>query len=259
MSCLGIDTASPFFWVFLSGLFFGAAFSKIIFTPSKNGYKWSIFSFYLSFSIMLALAGVFIPGARNILDIRLFYLFLAVVIISFFSIKYKKAFGIPLLSLFLVIFIISIINFKPWSCFKESTEITKFRLLSRNNNIMKLEFFSQERESVFVSIKGDSFVPLIDYLKFNEYYLFLRERNLYHFNGIKALSEDSSLNIFLFSDQNEDSEKSEKVVSFLGQLPGVDSVRTVISPFKPLLLREYSIVLNKNGTLDFVFIPLLSK
>ena len=137
-----------------------------------------------SLAIGLLMVAVFLPGPEKILRWSSFYVFCSGVILSFFALRFKKAFGLPL-TLLLVMFVIVVSLFlQSLIAFTGETEIARVRILSADEDGMKLELIPTDEEPVIVELDGEYFSPVVKIIIFEDAWVFLGSRTMYRFEGV---------------------------------------------------------------------------
>ncbi|MEW5817039.1 MAG: hypothetical protein AB1798_16790, partial [Spirochaetota bacterium] len=189
MNCNLFDSSNPYFWIFLSAIFFGAATGKSTVSCKKKEnsekaktIKWTLVYLYLSLSIIFVLAAVFIPGAHRFKDIRLLYFFAAISLLFALGFRFKKTCGIILIILLFGLFIGKLFILQGWSCLKTTGEVMSFRLLAKHDGVMKLEITDPKNDSIFINVEGDTFTPAFHVLRLESYYFFVEGHLLYSFD-----------------------------------------------------------------------------
>ncbi len=267
MDCLGFDTGDAFFWVFLSAFFFGAAISRASSIPSRKrnperdrNVKWSFFSIYLSISILLALAGLFIAGSEEILTIRLLFFFGGVTGVSFFAVRFKKSIGLSLIIVVIVLFFSLPVILQPWTCFNmKQKKIMEFRVLSIKDDIIKLELLFEEESSEVIDLGSSALSVIAGELVFSEHFIFFRKKRLYRLEGFRAYSIEEKDGEKVYA-RKESADYYLSLVGLQGQIiklliekssliPGIAYTRMETKPFRPIVIQKYAITIPEEGEL----------
>jgi len=257
MICSGFDISSPFFWIFLSALFTGAAFSRISIISSRQRNpehsrksKWVFVSLYLSAAVLFALLAVFIPGADKIIDYRLVYFFTAVMVLSFLVFRFKLIVGIPIFIILTILLFVFSFSLSDWSCYQESDEVASIRALSVGDNQLKIEIQQLDDEIRFISIDGDSFAPVFQILEFPDYFFIARVKTFYRFIEISVHNDEIEVPPISIS---HNSDSSFNLINFIiEKFPAFLCYNTsTTDPFTPVLFREYKInIHNRTISID---------
>ncbi len=194
---------NPFFWIFLAGLFFGAALKSATIIPSRKSNpekarrnKWFFFCIYASLAVAAALGGIFIPGPDRILDLRLAFVFAAVSTMAAAGLRFKRACGIPLLCVGLLCSFAVLLYMRNWIAVTEGEIIARVRILSSVPAETKIEVFSSDgipiakdkpkETSWFLSLKGESFAPIIDILRVPDLLFFFGGTDFFRLSGFES-------------------------------------------------------------------------
>ena len=191
--------AAPFGWFFIAGVFLGAAASRATrrITASNDperskSKKWSLVSLFLFFSVVLAVAGGFIPGAEKVQDIRILYISGCAVFLSFLMLRFRKAVGLPLALVMVVVAILMVLFSQALISFSGETKIAQIRVLSAHELRMKLEVDVPYRQPYFFELNGEYFVPIVKVINFDELYFFPVRKNWYRFEGVASFRAEKA-------------------------------------------------------------------
>lgn len=205
MACSGAYIGSYFFWAALSGAFLGFALSRVTRFATRYGsperirsWKWIFFSIYASTSVILALAGAFLSSSlckspfrlgvsEEFLDDRIAYMFGASTVLSFFSLRFKRAVGILILFLLFVATIASGLMLYPWEAPMDNSPIAQFRVLSQDDEGMSVEIISSKHDSMFQRISGGGLQIHGLLLSAADYYFFIKKPFLIRLTGFSHM------------------------------------------------------------------------
>ena len=260
---------SPYPWIFLSAIAFGAAISRATMSTRKKKeperartWKWVFVCVYLSIAILLGLSAVFIPGPRMILDVRLAYLAAIVAGAAFFIFRFKKALGIPVFFLLIVLIIAVGLFLQSVMAFTGETEIAKIRVISADGSRMKLEVVPREGETEMLDMEGNYFAPVVKIIIFDDFWVFLGAKTWYRFAGVMSFRTVREGGKDVYRQGNTDfyfpaaSGISEAV--FMGyeryerNIPGVKAVQVDVIMKKAEELGSYSIRVQNDGGVEII-------
>jgi len=233
MSCSGIDIFNPFSWIIFSGLLMGAAVTGLLKGKRRN---WTLFSFFLSGSLLLALLGLFLPGPEKFLHIRILYFFIGSSVIGTAGTWLWKSLGLVVFLFVSLSIIIIPVAFRPWNCFTESIEVGRFRLVSQSGSSKTVEItMNGEVSASYRKMEGEEIEIEFELLKTEDYYFFLRERNLYRVRkGLFSPGEP-------FSGLPES--LSRLILNYQSRIPGIEFSTVKSAPFIPDSFTTYVISL----------------
>ncbi len=245
MAFEAILVSTPYTWFFLSGVFFAAAVSRMTRSPkgsdrhdAQKSRKWSLVSLGLFFAVVMAVAGVFIPGADKVQDIRILFLFGGTVCLVFAALRFKKAVGLPLGIALVLASVVGLLFFQSFTSFTGETGIATVRVLFANDKRMSLEVMPRNRQSIHVELAGEYFAPVVKIVIFDDLYIFLGSKTWYRFEGITSFSVVQQEEDLRFRQEDTDhyfshaSGISRTLYGFFERyeekIPGVKSVRVEI-------------------------------
>ena len=201
MACNGAFLDSHFFWIFVSGLYTGFALSWITRSENKadnsnkkRSWKWVLFLGYLSLSVVLALAGAFLPSSlctrpirlsvsERFLDDRLLYMYGAAAGFGFLTSRFKRAGGIPGLFLLFITVLLILVLLLPWSATDEDGAIAQFRILSQDDSGISVELIRSGGDVTFQHLEGSAVQIHLDLLIAEDYFFFIKKPFLHRLAG----------------------------------------------------------------------------
>lgn len=251
----------PFFWVCLSAFFFGAGFSRVTRFVRADRYneklktrKWVIVCSCFSLCIISAICTLLLPGSKELADIKYLFLFLFFAGISFIGLRFKKAFGIPVLFLFIFCFFIILLFFQSLTSFTGETEIAKVSMLSVQKNFMTMDLVFPDNRSEILELKGSSFAPVVKVIIFDDLLVFFGIKTWYRFVGIGTFEKENEKGIQPFADSYEFKRGpgiSRAIYRFFEEyeerIPGIKSVQTEVSKKTAKEFSTYSILVQNDG------------
>ena len=190
--------SSPVLWLFLSGIAFGAAVSRV--TRRIRGdmdreqavtRKWVIVSLGLSLGVGFFMLGTFVPGAEKLLRWTNLYVFAAGFGVSFLTLRFKKAAGLPFLLILIVFLIVVVLFFQSLVAFTGETEIGRVNVLSADGETMTLELTPTDQEPVIIQLEGEYFSPVVKVVIFEDFWVFLGSKTWYRFVGVTSFHSDA--------------------------------------------------------------------
>jgi hypothetical protein len=223
---------TPYSWFFLSAIAFGAALSRATRGTRREvqrnraiSRKWTMVSIYLSLAVIMAMGGVFIPGAEKVRDFKILYLFIAAAGLSFLVFRFKKAIGLPFALCISVLIILLLLFFRSLTAFTGETEIARVRVLSAQNERMKLEVILHDPydrsdrsdrsdrkdrsdiihgEPILITLKGQYFAPIVKVIIFDDLYVFLGTKTWYRFLGMTSFRLEKTVDGLRFRQEDSD-------------------------------------------------------
>jgi hypothetical protein len=186
-----------FFWGLLAGMFLGGAVSRATMLPRKaknpekaRERKSSLSYLNLTLMVIVAIFGVFIAGPRGLLDMRLLYYFGGAMVFFFLCFRFKKIIGIPLLLIVATSSIAFSLYLQNWEPFNGETVVGEVRTLSAQEDLLNLEFIDKTDNSRFISLKGSYYIPMLELLYLDDYYVPLGSKTSYHLKGFISSNGD---------------------------------------------------------------------
>jgi hypothetical protein len=272
---------SPFPWVFLAGLFSGAALSRAL-RPVRRRHgrreheqpagedprrtaKWMFFTLYLSLAVVMGLGALFVPGSARFLDVRLLYLYGAATLLFFLVFRFRRVVA-PIAVVLLIALVVTVLLFlQALNAFTGETEIGQVRCLSAGGGRMKLDVLPEKGEPVIVSMDGSYFAPIVKVVVFSDYFVFLGARSWYRFEGITSFAMEKQQSGTALRQQNTDfyfpepSGVPEALWGFYERhersIPGVRSVQIEMDLKRARELSVYSLRIQNDGGLQIVELP----
>ena len=207
-------------------------------------WKWTVASLGLSVSILLALGGVFVPGAEKLRDLRLLYLYIGAVPVAVLMFRFKKAFGLPLILLLISVVIVFMLFIRSIVSFTGETEIARVRVLKTTGSSMKLEIIRPDKDgSDLVDLKGEYFAPIVKLIIFDDLLVFLGTSTWYRFVGLTSFRLAKDGDNFKLKQEDTDyyfphaSGISESLFGLFekyeAHIPGIKSVQIDMSLKRP--------------------------
>jgi hypothetical protein len=197
MTILSALSASPFPWVVVAGLFFGAAVASATVRvrgrkdPERaRARKWVSACVLLSVAIVLGLGALFIPGPSKILDMRLAWAAGAAAALAFVALRFKKSAGIPIVVVLAVAVVSAGLFLRSIRAFTGETEIGVVRVIGADDASMRLELIPRERDPVLLTMNGVYFSPIVKVVIFNDLFVFLGARTWYRFEGMTSFDRN---------------------------------------------------------------------
>ena len=234
--------SSPIPWLFLSGIALGAAVSRVTRKVREDmdreravTRKWVAVSLSFSLGVAFIMVGTFVPGAEKLLRWVNLYVWAAGFGVSFLTLRFKKAVGLPFL-LVLIAFLIAVVLFiQSLVAFTGETEIARIRVLSADREGMMLELTPTDEEPVIIQLDGEYFSPVVKVVIFEDYWVFLGGKSWYRFEGIISFRIEEKDGEFRLKQGEKDfyferpSGISESLYRFFEKnekrIPGVKSVQ----------------------------------
>jgi hypothetical protein len=194
---------TPHPWLFVAGLFCGAALNRAL-RPSAyprwrtsdperaQAAKWMFFTLYLCLAVVAALGAVFVPGPEKILDLGLLYLFLGSTAFFFLVFRFKKTVGLLAVILAIALAGTILLFLQSLNAFTGETEIGQVRVLDVQEERMKLEILPSREESVITWLDGSYFAPVVKVVIFDDYFVFLGAKTWYRFEGVTSFDMEKT-------------------------------------------------------------------
>jgi nitrate reductase NapE component len=257
----------------LAGIFVGAAVSRASVRSSHrrnperaNTVKWILFCIFLSVGIILAMIAVFVSGPVGIVDWRLRLIAGVAAALSFCATRFKKALGIPILVLLLACMACIGLFLQSIHAFTGETTIATVRIISANDESMRLELIPRDGEPVLLNLEGDYFAPIVKVVIFDDLLVFLGAKTWYRFDGVtsfKLVKEDGEYRFrqgstdFYFHQPPGISEVLWRLFEANEKrIPGIRTVQVEMDLKKPnTQVREfatYDVVVRNNGGVEIV-------
>jgi hypothetical protein len=258
---------SPFPWVFIGSLFVGWAVSRATLRtahrrdPERARHrKWVGVCVLLSLAVIFGLVALFLPGPEKIANPALLFLAVATAAVSLAAFRFKKALGLPVLVLALLLVAAVGLLLQSLHAFTGETEIARVRVISASGREMKVELLPQGGETQEFTLKGDYFAPVVKVVIFSDLYVFLGAKSWYRLEGL--ISNRSQVADLARPEAeyrvSHPSGISESLFAFLesadNRIPGIKSVQTEITLKKARELGAYSIRVQNDGGVEVVSI-----
>ncbi len=187
MSYFEFLVGTPFFWITLAGLWSGASLSRVSRPASRialyrsgrganleliRSRSLSLFYLGMSAAMVCAIAGIFVPGSRKILDERLIWTYAAATILSFLGFRFRRAAGFPLLLLCSLVVLAGAAALSPYTVVREPRDALALRPLSIDENGTELEIIepaSLPTDHAFFHVNSIAVKATVQMLTFSDY------------------------------------------------------------------------------------------
>jgi hypothetical protein len=260
---------SPFPWVFLAALAFGATLSRLTRpageSPDRDrarSRKWVLFCVGLSLAVVFGLAALFAAGPERIKDVKLLWLAGVAAGLSFLAFRFRKALGIPVLLLSILLIAATALFLQSLHAFTGETEIAKVRVVSSKDSGMKLELIPTAGQTEMLDMEGQYFAPVVQVVIFNDFWVFLGAKTWYRFLGLTSFKSVTQAGRATYRQGNTDfyfpkpSGISEALYSYFekneGKVPGIKSVQVNIDMKRAQDLASYSIRVQNDGGVEII-------
>ncbi len=254
--------SSPLPWAILAGLFVGAAVAHAsIRTRHKthpdraHARKWVVACVLFSIAIVVALLGVFIPGPSKIVDIRLAWAAAIAAVVAFGALRFRKAFGIPVLILLVAFAVLLGLFFQSIRAFTGETQIASVRVISVPSSSMRLEISPRGAEPVLLTMDGVYFAPIVKVVIFDDLLVFLGARTWYRFEGMTSFDVNlrQGSKDFRFSSPSGISEQLWAIFERNEtRIPGVKTVQIEMPSKRAVEFTTYGIMVQNDGGVEVV-------
>ena len=135
--------------------------------------------FTLSGAVIFFLLGLFLPGAAKILDKRLLYWFVGIVLIGALGFRFRKSIGLPLLFLTSLVILFFLIGTYPLTCFSNNDPVFTFEVLRSGESYVMVEKQNDDRKALHLEIPGTSASAELGMIHTEDYYFFMKNRHAY--------------------------------------------------------------------------------
>jgi hypothetical protein len=256
---------SPFPWVFLAALLLGAAAARATRgtrrkrDPERARHrKWVIFCVLLSGAAVLTLAAVFVPGPARIVDPALTYLAAGTAIVAFAALRFRKALGIPVLVLAVLLAAAVGLFLQSLRAFTGETEIGRVRVIEADGSRMKAELMPAQGEAEVFTLQDQYFAPVVKVIIFTDFSVFLGAKTWYRFEGLisNKYTGGDLANLEPEYRISRPPGISESLFALFekadNRIPGVKSVQTEIVLKKARELGVYSIRVQNDGGVEVI-------
>ncbi len=193
MKVLSTAAGSPAPWMVLAGIFVGATVSRLTrrARPGRDPERehtrrWVAACLLLSVAVVFALLAVFLPGPAHVSDMRLAWAAGVAAVLSFAALRFRKAFGIPIVMLLVALAVSVGLFLQSIHAFTGETEIAVVRVISAANSSMRLELAPRGGDAVLLTMKGEYFAPIVKVVIFDDLLVFLGGRTWYRFEGMTS-------------------------------------------------------------------------
>lgn len=257
---------SPFFWFTFISFFFSIALNTIFKKRKKhqdsekfNNKKKIQILLYFTLALVFFICAVLVCSAEKIKDEKLLYFLIFLTTIFFLGIRFKKAFGIPFLTVGIALIISLMLFIQSLIAFTGETEIVKIQVLSIEDESMNLLLDFPKGEDKRIGLKGDMFAVNIKVVILDDFLVFMGAKTLYRFTGISSYQEDKKteidrqMEIYPF-------EKPKGIPEFIYRffveneswLPGIKSVQAVTVKKKAEIFQGYSVRVQYDSAAEIV-------
>ncbi|WP_455382279.1 hypothetical protein [Salinispira pacifica] len=278
---------STLFWISLSGMFFGLSFARLSrlrrkpFHSTGTGARarrrtirrlragsesyrsrtWVLFFLGLTAACLLALAAVFLPGARGILDSRVPWFFFGSALLFLVAFRFRKSVGIPLLVLAAAVIVLGFYALSSWSFAGAGDEILRFRCLSVGGGSASATVeitvpADLPPEAAFLSLGGSTVGAFAEVLVFDPAYFFLPGRFAYRNLHLDAVTnaESGAPPPAATSGSVEAGGlagyASGLLLSNVDSMPGVELIDSQAEPLTLFPLKTYAVRIGSGGRLS---------
>lgn len=240
------NVGTPFSWTFVAAFFIGIAVARA--TRGELGAnRWALVYTYLTVAVALAAGALFVPGPRQLLDMRVAYLAGAAAVLGFFVFRYKLIVGLPVLliaALFVLLLGIGLSGFAPQ--LGGSSEVAEVHVYDATPQRLSLDVTPTEGPNAGIpvsgSLPGGPITPRLELVQFSAYYFFLRSPLLYRLEGIASGPKPSP------SDNLAVAGRASRLTNLIRRLPGV-TVSLLSDPGPDgRTLQDYRVVLFPDRT-----------
>jgi len=193
--------SSPFPWVALGGLFFGAALSRATRGTRRARHpehaatrKWVLACLLLSVALACGLLAIFPPPhfefqRSTIADTRWAWIAGVAAAVAFLALRFRKAAGIPVVVLAAALVAAVALFLQSLHAFTGETEIATIRVISVDPAAMRLELAARGQPPALLSMKGTYFAPIVRVVIFDDLLVFLGARTWYRFEGLTSFDD----------------------------------------------------------------------
>jgi hypothetical protein len=266
MNFKALFVTTPVVWIILVSFFAAAALSRITRSVKKAenpeaavNRKWVIVCIYLSFMTASAICALFVPGPQKILDIRYLYLGIISFVLFFLAWRFKKSFGIPFMSCFFLLFIMTFLFIQALIAFTGETEIAEVMVLSTRDDTMKLELRRNQAQNELVEMKGSYFAPVVKVVIFDDLLVFFGAKTWYRFEGIVSFKKEQGnpllvqQEVHLFKRPPGISELLYSIVEYNdGRIPGIKTPQIEIVQKRAQELELYKVFVQNDGGVQVI-------
>ncbi|RPJ09748.1 MAG: hypothetical protein EHM28_00620 [Spirochaetaceae bacterium] len=261
-----ILSQSPFPWILLSGLFTGAALSRL--TRQTSNAKdparardrkifWAMLGF--SCTVTLLLLAIFVPGPQKILDIRLLYFFTGATALFFFVFRFKKAAGIPFFILAVVAIGSLLLFLQSIMAYTGETEIARLSILSRNVDFLSFELQDPRGNITKLDMPGTHLGAEVKLIIFDDLAIFLGQKTWYRFVGLKSaeVRKGSEMTTELRQYELARPEGISEALYRLvmdnqAAIPGIKTVQVQVTYVEAKPLTTYSVMIQNDSGVEVV-------
>jgi hypothetical protein len=243
----------PLPWMFLAGVFLGAAASRATRRTANRPdphraatVKWVLFCTWLSLAVLSAVAAVLLPGADRLLtrgaggawklaEPLLPWVALAGFVLALLASRFRKAVGIPVAVLAIVAVVALGLFFQSVRAFTGETEIATVKALAVDGGKMRLEVQLAGRPSEVIELDGDQFATEAKVVIFDDLWVFLGAKSWYRFVGLQSFSTENGRAVQMPTMWSPD--RAPGITETLwrwfeeneGRIPGVKTVQTELT------------------------------
>ena len=194
--------SSPFPWVALCGLFFGAALSRATRGTRRARHperaatrKWVLACLLLSVALACGLLAIFPPPhfefqRSTIADTRWAWIAGAAAAVAFLALRFRRAAGIPVVVLVVALVAAVGLFFRGVRAYTGEREIATIRVISLGPSTMRLELSARGEPPVLLSMKGTQFATIVRVVIFRDLPVFLGARTWYRFIGLTSFDDN---------------------------------------------------------------------
>lgn len=258
--------SNPLIWILLTGILCGLMLYKLkkIFFNGKNqvvNKKKKIINFIIILDLLIffIILAILFVELNKLFQLHNLIIFIIIVIISFLSFEFKKTIGILSTTLIILLIILFILFLQSIFIFFERTEIAKIKILSFDNNIMKIELNEPQTKTNYIfEMEGEYFAPIVKLIIFNDLLVFFGSKTAYKLIGFTSfvLSNNSlpiQKTLYKIERPNGLPEYIYKFVENNEKfIPGIKSAQIDISLKKVFSKENYRIFINNKGGIEII-------
>lgn len=266
----------PLPWVFLAGVFLGAAASRATRRTAHrpdphraSTVKWALFCVWLSLAVLSAVAAVLLPGSHKLLarasggawrfaEPLLPWVALAGFVLALLASRFRRAVGIPIAVLAIVAVAALGLFFQSVRAFTGETEIATVKALAVDGGKMRLEVQLEGRPSEVVELEGDQFATEAKVVIFDDLWVFLGAKSWYRFVGLQSFATRDGRAVQMPTMWTPDRAPgiTETLWSWFEEnddrIPGVKTVQTELTLKRARALGTWAVMIQNDGGVEIV-------
>jgi hypothetical protein len=284
----------PLPWVFLAGVFLGAAASRATRRTANRPdphrattVKWVFFCVWLSLAVLCVVAALLVPGSGRALargidgawneaagsgkllergadgSLRFGqplvpWVALAGFALALFASRFRKAVGIPVAALAIVVVVVLGLFLQSVRAFTGETEIATVKALAVDGGKMRLEVQPAGRPSAVVDLDGDQFATEVQVVVFDDLWVFLGAKSLYRFVGLQsfAMRDGRAVQMPTMWDLDRPTGITRTLWTWFEEnddrIPGVKTAQTELTLKRPRALGTWAVTIQNDGGVEIV-------